>query len=54
MINTLQLIFHLPLVNIKMPGDAALFFNLGIDFFKWDFLPDKQVDKFINMDKNWT
>ena len=39
-INTLQLITHLQLINVKLPGNAALFFNLLMGLFRFNYLPN--------------
>lgn len=38
MINSLQLVIHLPLMHIIMPGNVAMFFKIILPFVMFDFL----------------
>jgi hypothetical protein len=38
MINTLQIVVHIPILRILMPGNLSYFFNLLIPFVMFDIL----------------
>ena len=36
----MQLLTHILLINVKIPGNAALFFNIVMPIFRFDFFTD--------------
>lgn len=48
-INTIQLMFHLPLINVKMPGNAAYLMNLLMNLARFDFIPNSWVRKMFGL-----
>jgi len=45
MVNTLQLLIHLPLMNVEIPGFAALFLKGLLDVTRFEFVP---LDGLVN------
>ncbi len=43
LVNTLQLITHLPLYNINMPGNAVTFFSAIIGVTNFDIIPAAEI-----------
>ena len=41
-LSTMQLLTHILLINVKIPGNAALFFNLVMPPFRFDFIPQAE------------
>lgn len=46
-LNTMQLLTHIQLVNVKIPGNIALFLNMNNQYFRYNFFPNEWIlDKF--------
>ena len=39
MINVMQLIVHMPMLNVKFPQNAVVFYNFIIDISNFDIIP---------------
>jgi hypothetical protein len=48
MINTLQLILHLPLLNVSFPANAYYFFKALIDISNFNIIPPKITEVFLS------
>jgi hypothetical protein len=40
MINVMQIIVHMPLLNVQLPENAMLFYSLIIDISSFNLIPD--------------
>ena len=47
MINSLQIIIHLPIMAIILPGNASFFFSLILPFVMFDFLDTEWTTELI-------
>ena len=51
MVNTLQLIVHMPLINIGIPGNASYFLQILITIANFEILPSEYLlGKIFNFD----
>ena len=49
-LETMQLLTHIQLINVKVPGNAALFLNLNNKLFRYDFFPTDWVSELFNLE----
>ena len=45
----MQLLTHIQLINVKIPGNAALFLNINNKLFRYDFFPNQWVADVFNL-----
>ena len=46
---TMQLLTHIQLIDVKIPGNAALFFNRNNKLFRYDFFPNEWVAELFEL-----
>ena len=49
-LETMQLLTHIQLINVKIPGNAALFLNLNNRLFRYDFFPNEWVADALDLE----
>ena len=49
-LETMQLLTHIQLINVKVPGNAALFLNENNQLFRYDFFGNKWVQDLFGLD----
>lgn len=50
MLNTLQIILHLPLINVLFPSNVASFFTYLIDVAEFELIPTESLTSKLNND----
>ena len=48
-LQTMQLLTHIQLINVKIPGNAALFYNINNSLFRYDFFPNEWVAELFDL-----
>lgn len=49
-LEVMQILTHIQLINVKIPGNAALFLNLNNKLFRYDFFPNAWIPDFLGLD----
>jgi hypothetical protein len=47
MINVMQIIVHMPMLNVQFPSNAVMFYSFIIDISNFDIIPTEKIKSLI-------